>query len=194
MDIWIPIPVQRTVVTSRAKIRAAFVCKHCGFTATARVVGVGSISTPDAIALGPAPQASLREQVQSRERAVADAQELLALVPCPGCGRRGSEAWAAYTRQTRILQAIVAALLLVVVYALWDKDNPAPAVVFLIPAIAVVFVAGYLRGVRAELPADRVTFLSAEEAAAEEAPPPRRKPSKKSRRAEEPRPEPREEV
>jgi hypothetical protein len=43
------------------------------------------------------------------------------------------------------------------------KENPAPAVVGLIPAVAVVFVTGYLRGVRAELRADRVTFLSPEE-------------------------------
>jgi hypothetical protein len=71
------------------------------------------------------------------------------------------------------------------VYALWDTENPALAVIGLIPAVAVVFVTGYLRGLRAELPADRVTFLSPEEVAAEDAAALERKPKKKRRRTEE---------
>jgi hypothetical protein len=185
MDFWIVVPIRRTVVTSRATMRATFECKHCGFTSATRVVGVGSASTHEEIGVGPGPAASAHEHKQARGQAVADAMEILSLAPCPRCGRRGSEAWAAYTWQTRILQAIVAAVLLVIVYELWDKENPALAVVGLIPAVAVVFVTGYVRGLRAELPADRVTFLSPEEVAAEDAAALERKPKKKRRRTEE---------
>jgi hypothetical protein len=192
MDFLIVVPIRRTVVTSRATMRATFECKHCGFTSATRVVGVGSASTHGEIGVGPGPAASEREHVQARGQAVADAMEIMSLAPCPRCGRRGSEAWAAYTRQTRILQAIVAAVFLLIVYAVWDKENPTLAVVGLIPAVAVVFLTGYLRGVRAELPADRVTFLSPEEVAAEDAAALERKPKKKRRRTKETPPEPRE--
>jgi predicted RNA-binding Zn-ribbon protein involved in translation (DUF1610 family) len=192
MDFLIVVPTRRTVVTSRTTMRATFECKHCGFTSATRVVGVGSASTHSQIGVGPGPAASAREHVQAREQSVADAKEILSLAPCPQCGQRGSEAWAAYTRQTRILQAIVAAVLLVIVYAMWDKENPALAVIGLIPTVALVFVTGYLRGLRAELPADRVTFLSPQELAAEDAAAAlERKPKKKRRRTEETPLEPR---
>jgi hypothetical protein len=163
------IPMQSTMVTAKTEIRVPFACRHCGFQGVARVVGVGAARTAATVAIGPAPVASEHEHQQARGNALADGQELLALVPCPGCGERGSEAWQGYTRATRIAQVLAAAVLVAIMSALWDPANPAIVVVCAIPSVAVVFLVGYIRGVRAEVPADRVTFLSPEEAAADEA-------------------------
>lgn len=181
-DLWIPIPTHRTVVTARAEIQVPFACKHCGFESVARIVGRGSAATRATIAFVPAPKASKSDLTAAHERALAEGHELLAVVPCPKCARRGSEAWEAYTRRTRLFQALVAVLLLGILYGLWDPENPAVAVVCAIPMFGVVFVVGYLRGVRADLSTDRVRFLSPEEVAASAAMEPHGERGKKRRK------------
>lgn len=171
INVVIPIPTHRTVVTARCELRAPFACKRCGFKSVARVVGTGSASTASTIAILPAPAASDFEHQDARAGAAADGHELLNLVACPRCGNRDGEGWTQFNRWTRRLQILAAALVAGVVAAIWmgNPTNPAIAVLCAVPGALVVFLVGYLRGLRTEMPQDRVTFLSPEDLAAEEA-------------------------
>lgn len=167
MSVYIPLPMRATVVSARTELRVPFACKLCGFEAVARVVGKGSARTPYAPLV--APEATPLDRDDARRSAVADGWQLSQLVACPKCGKRDEGALAAFTRVTRTLQGAAAALFLAFAAYLWveNQDNPALAVLFLVPGALVVFLVGYLRGLRVELSQDRVTFLSPEELAAE---------------------------
>ncbi|MEZ4302071.1 MAG: hypothetical protein R3B70_44485 [Polyangiaceae bacterium] len=170
MDVLIPIPTRRTVVTARRELRVPFHCKHCGFTSTARVVGTGTAATHSTLAFLPAPTASDADLRRASGQAFAEGQELLALVPCPKCGQRDPVKMAAHLRVGRILQGIVGALSLGLVALVWSQaDNPAVPVLCAVPGALAVFLTGYLHRLRTETPQHRVTFLSEEDLAAEEA-------------------------
>lgn len=171
INVVIPIPTHRTVVTARCELRAPYECKQCGFQSVARVVGTGSASTAPTIAILPVHTASDHERQSARDGAVADGHELLQLVACPRCGNRNAEGWTRFNRWTRRFQIMAAVLVAGVVIAIWMNapTNPAIAVFCAVPGAFVVFLVGYLRGLRTEMPRQRVTFLSPEDLAAEEA-------------------------
>jgi hypothetical protein len=151
------------------EIRAPFECSLCGFSAVARVVGRGSAATEADIALLPAPVAGEHVHHTARANAADDGAQLIRLMACPRCGKRDPGAWGEYQRVTRRLQMLVAAVVLAGVVALWiaNPDNPAIAVLCAIPGALCVFTVGFVRGLRTEMPADRVTFLSKESLIAE---------------------------
>lgn len=169
MDILIP--MRRTVVTASAEMRVPFACKHCDFKAVARVVGKGSAETHSTLAFLPAPRASAYQHHEAHESAAADGSELLRLITCPRCGKRDPDAWGSFNRVTRILQAITGVVVFGSLAALWigNPGNPAIAVICAIPGAFCIFLVGFLRDLRTEMPADRVTFLSPEDLAAETA-------------------------
>jgi hypothetical protein len=104
----------------------------------------------------------------AQEHARADGAALLALLACPKCGFRPPDVVDQFHRTTaRLRAAVVAFFLLVAAYVLYDDPESAKIVLpcMLVPCGLAMFLVGYLRTLRAEVPDCRVTFLSVEEAA-----------------------------
>lgn len=165
----IVIPTHRTVVSAQVTVRVPFRCAHCGLERVASVVGKGSGSTRSTPAFLPTPQAGAREHMHAREAALWEARTLLSLAVCPECGRRDEGSWAAFRRGTRIFQGIVAALGIALLAAVGSAKEPAIVVICAVPGALVVFVVGYLRGLRVDAAKERVRFLSQEDLEAEKA-------------------------
>lgn len=142
-------------------------CAECGYDAVARVVGAGHVFGHLTAPREPGEDAS---HAVARKAAATDGSELVELVPCPRCGKCNPTAIAAYTRTTniaRVVTAVVAAAL-----GVWIGVSSGDVVLALLCAVVpgglVLFMIGYTRALRLEVPAGRVTFLTPEQAAAEQ--------------------------
>lgn len=163
------IPVKRRVVSANHTLQVQYRCEHCGFESVARVVGRGSAATDPQLPFLPDPSSLHEETDAAQSIAIADANEQLALVECPRCGKRNSAEWARYMRMTRIMQGAVAAIFVTIIalIAIQTPDDAAIGAIIAFPGAFAVFLVGFLRGLHAEVPANRVKFLSPEDLAAE---------------------------
>ena len=112
----------------------------------------------------------------AENNARADGQSLLRLVPCPRCGKRDAREMARFERITLILRVAVALAFLAIGVSIFRAvpDNPAlPVICAVMPGAIVVWLIGYVRQLRAEVPKDRVTFVPVDES------PPRRRKRKR---------------
>ncbi len=166
MDIIIP--VKQRVVSADHTLQVPYRCEHCGFESVARAIGRGSAATDPQLPF--ALQTSMRKETDAAQsKAIADGKEQLALVRCARCGKRNSADWARYMRMTRLMQGAVAAIFvtIIVLIAIQTPDDAAIGLVVALPGALAVFLVGFLRGLRADVSANRVKFLSPEDLAAE---------------------------
>ncbi len=103
-----------------------FECAFCGLKKGARARALGTASAESPFFLN---QSGARDRAASdaSAEAIAHAELMLLLVPCPGCGRRNAEASRAFIRATisKCAMIAVACIALAVFFVALDLTTPA---------------------------------------------------------------------
>jgi hypothetical protein len=80
----------KTAVTAEEKLE--FVCRLCGVTSDAMVIGIG-VGTSRSPPFGADPEAQDEAAEEAGERALEDMRNTLALARCSACGHRDEAEW-----------------------------------------------------------------------------------------------------